>query len=40
MKLSREVAIIKLGKEIDNKMIEKAITDLGYEVIREGGNEN
>lgn len=40
VKLSREVAIIKLGKEIDNKMIEKTITDLGYEVIREGGNEN
>lgn len=32
VKLSRELAIIKLGKEIDDKVIEKAITDLGYEI--------
>ncbi len=34
VKLSRELAIIKLGKEIDDSVIEKAITDLGYEVKR------
>ena len=32
VRLSREIAIIKLGKEIDENVIEKVITDLGYEV--------
>ncbi len=32
VKLSRELAVIKLGREIDDDVIEKAITDLGYEV--------
>ena len=34
VKLSRELAIVKLGKDIDESVIEKTITDLGYEVRR------
>ncbi len=35
VRLSRELAIVKIGKEIDDSVIEKAITDLGYKVKRE-----
>ncbi|MCR5701890.1 MAG: heavy-metal-associated domain-containing protein [Lachnospiraceae bacterium] len=32
VKLSRELAIIKIDREIDDGVFKKAITDLGYEV--------